>query len=150
MDPRVALDRLRERAGVELVERIEHLDRARAARPVDGVLPAPERGDHVDADVVLAGGGLSLLVAAELARLGVSVVVLERARAGAAHREWNASDDELAPLVETGIVSPAELAELVVGRYRDGLCAFHGGAPRRVRGVLDRAVDAGPLLERVR
>ncbi|HSO31952.1 MAG TPA: lycopene cyclase, partial [Labilithrix sp.] len=82
--------------------------------------------------------------------LGVSVVVLERARAGAAHREGNASDDELAPLVETGIVSPTELAELVVGRYRDGLCAFHGGTPRRVRGVLDRAVDAGPLLERVR
>ena len=150
MDARTALDRVRDRAGVELVERIEHLDRARAARPVDGVLAAPEPGARVDADVVLAGGGLSLLVAAELARLGLDVVVLERARAGAAHREWNASDEELAVLVETELVSALELSALVVGRYREGICAFHGGTPRRVRGVLDRAVDAGPLLERVR
>ena len=150
MDPRFALDRLRERAGDELVERIEHLDRSRAHRPVDAPLPPPERTTPVDVDVVLAGGGLSLLVAAELARLGLSVTVLERARAGAAHREWNASDEELVTLVDAGIVSAEELETLIVGRYRDGLCAFHGGAPRHVRGVLDRAVDAGPLLERVR
>ncbi len=150
MDSHFALERLRERAGAELVERIEHLDRSRTTRPVDAALPAPDRNAPTDADVVIAGGGLSLLVAAELARLGLSVVVLERARAGAAHREWNASDAELAPLVDAGIVTAAELEDLIVGRYRDGLCAFHGGAPRHVRGVLDRAVDAGPLLERVR
>lgn len=145
-----ALDRLRERAGAELVDRIEHLDRTRTARPQDRALPPPDADATVDADVVLAGGGLSLLVAAELARLGLRVVVVERARAGRAHREWNASDRELAPLVEAGIVTPVELGELVVGRYDDGVCAFHEGTPRRVRGVLDRAVDAGPLLARVR
>jgi lycopene cyclase CruA len=150
MNGTAALDRLRERAGAELVERIEHLDRARTSRPVDAPLPPPDAGAALDADVVLAGGGLSLLVAAELARLGARVVVLERSRAGAAHREWNASDDELAPLVESGIVTPAELSSLVVGRYREGVCAFHGGTPHRVRGVLDRAIDAGPLLDRVR
>ncbi|MDB4943162.1 MAG: hypothetical protein JWP97_2696 [Labilithrix sp.] len=145
-----ALGVLRERAGDELVERLEHLDRVRSARPRDAALPPPDAGAAVDTDVVLAGGGLSLLVAAELARLGVRVTVLERTRAGEAHREWNASDHELRPLVETGLVTEAELDALVVGRYRDGLCAFHGGTPRHVRGVLDRAVDAGPLLARVR
>lgn len=150
MDARTALDRVRERAGAELVERIEHLDATRATRRADRDLPKPAPEESVEVDVVVAGGGLSLLVAAELARLGVSVLVVERARAGAAHREWNASEAELAPLVRAGIVTPLELDELVVARYRDGICAFHGGAPRHVRDVLDRAVDAGPLLERVR
>lgn len=150
MNPRRALDLVRERAGVELVERIEHLDAARVTRAVDRELVPPDADAQIEADVVVAGGGLSLLVAAELARLGTSVVVVERARAGAAHREWNASDEELVPLVASGIVTAAELGELVVGRYREGVCSFHGGTPRRVRGVLDRAVDAGPLLARVR
>jgi len=145
-----ALHRLRERAGVELVERIEHLDAVRAERRVDRALTPPDAGAHVDADVVMGGGGLSLLVAAELARLGVSVTVVERSRAGAAHREWNASDAELTPLVETGIVTREELERIVVARYRDGICAFHGGVPRHVTGVLDCAVDAGPLLARIR
>lgn len=149
-DGRAALDRLRERTGAEFVERIEHLDATRGGRHADRCLPALDRDATVDVDVVVAGGGLSLLVAAELGRLGLRVLVVERARAGVAHREWNASEDELSPLVTAGIVTRAELEELVVARYREGLCAFHGGAPRRVRGVLDHAVDAGPLLERVR
>ena len=150
MTPSRALDSLRARAGQELVERIEHLDAVRGTRPIDRALSPPDASARIDADVVVAGGGLSLLVAAELARQGVTVLVIERARAGAAHREWNASDAELEPLVDAGIVTREELAELIVGRYRDGVCAFHGGTPRRVRGVLDRAVDAGPLLARVR
>ena len=150
MDARKALDRLRERTSAELVERIEHLDRTRTVRAVDAPLEPPDRNAHLDADVVVAGGGLSLLVAAELARLGLRVTVLDRARAGAAHREWNASDDELAVLVEAGIVTTAELDALVVGRYREGICQFYGGPAHRVRGVLDRAVDALPLLTHVR
>lgn len=146
-----ALAVVRERGGDELAERLSFLDaRAGASRRVDDVLAAPDADARPEVDVVMAGGGLSLLVAAELARLGVSVVVLERARAGVAHREWNASDRELRPLVEAGIVSEAELERLVVARYDDGFCAFHGGPARHVRGVLDRAVDAGPLLARAR
>lgn len=150
MRPERALDLVRERAGPEVVERIEHLDATRTHRLVDADLAPPDVDAQIEADVVVAGGGLSLLIAAELARLGARVVVIERSRAGVAHREWNASDEELVPLVVSGIVTAAELEELVVGRYREGLCAFHGGTPRRVRGVLDRAVDAGPLLARVR
>jgi lycopene cyclase CruA len=150
MRPERALDLVRERAGPEVVERIEHLDATRTRRSVDADLVPPDVDARIEADVVVAGGGLSLLISAELARLGARVVVIERSRAGVAHREWNASDDELVPLVASGIVTAAELEELVVGRYREGLCAFHGGTPRRVRGVLDRAVDAGPLLTRAR
>lgn len=147
---RSALDLIRERAGAELAERIEHLDRVRKAPRRDEALPPPDSDASLDADVVFLGGGLSILVAAELARIGASVVVLERSRAGAAHREWNASAPELAPLVTAGLVTEEELDELIVARYREGICSFFGGAPRIVRGALDHAVDAGPLLERVR
>lgn len=150
MTPERARSFLQERAGRELVERLEHLDRVRGKPRTDVSLPPPDAEARLDTDVVFAGGGLSLLVAAELARLGVKVTVVERARAGAAHREWNASDPELVPLVRSGIVTAEELEGLVVGRYRDGICAFHGGTPRHVQGVLDRAVDAGPLLAKVR
>lgn len=141
---------LRERAGAELVERILHLDRSRVSRPVDPPLRRPERGARTEADVVFLGGGLSLVIAAELARLGVRVVVLERARAGSVHREWNASAAELKPLVLSGLFDDAELSAITVARYASGICAFHGGAPRVVRGVLDHAVDAAAFLARVR
>lgn len=148
--PRSALDLIRDHGGPELAERLCHLDRVRDSRPRDEMIAGPDRTASVDADVVFMGGGLSLLIAAELARFGVRVVVLERARAGSAHREWNASAEELVPLVEAGIVDRTELDELIVARYREGVCSFHGGAPHPVKGVLDHAVDAGGLLEKVR
>jgi lycopene cyclase CruA len=76
--------------------------------------------------------------------------VLDRARAGVAHREWNASAAELRPLVRGGILTERELDALVVARYRTGLCRFAGGASHEVQGVLDHAVDAGGLLSHVR
>lgn len=135
-----------ERIGVEACERLEHLDRVRGSRVADTSLHPPDAKASVDFDVAIAGGGLSLLLAAELGRLGLRVVVIERARAGAAHREWNASDRELEPLVTSAIFTREELDEAIVGRYERGVCVFGGAPARTVHGVLDRAVDAGRLL----
>jgi lycopene cyclase CruA len=151
-----ALAQVRARGGAELAERLLHLDRVRREREqrpgaaVDRALPPPDPGASPDCDVVMAGGGLSLLVAAELARLGLRVVVLERARAGVAHREWNASDPELRPLVAAGIGSEADLARWTVARYERGVCRFGGGASHVVRGALDVALDGGAFLADVR
>jgi lycopene cyclase CruA len=141
---------LRERIGPEAFERLTHLDRVRGERTPDLHLRQPDSAVTPDFDVALAGGGLSLLLAAELARLGLRVMVIERARAGAAHREWNASASELVPLVESGIFTDEELERAIVGRYDHGICAFHGAPPRIVRGVLDRAIDARAVLEGAR
>lgn len=141
---------VRERADAELVERLEHLDAVRSRLPRDAPVVPPAPGTRLDADVVFLGGGLSLFIAAELARLGRRVVVLERARAGAVHREWNASEVELRRLVTTGLLTEAELQAMIVARYDEGICAFHGHPATAVRGVLDRAVDAAALLARVR
>lgn len=139
-----------ERIGAEALERLTHLDRARGVPTLDTPLRPPDGAATVDVDVVFAGGGLSLLLAAELARLGVRVMVIERARAGAGHREWNASDRELEPLVLSGIFTQEELERAIVGRYDHGICAFSGSPPRVVRGVLDRAIDASAVLAAAR
>lgn len=154
-DPReAARGRVHEAGGVELLERLEHLDGLRRARPERAAaIPAPrapDAGAHVDVDVAVAGGGLWLLLAPLLAARGLSVAVFDRARIGASHREWNASDGELAELVRLGLLDAETLDRLVVARYRHGTCRFHGGGSYPVAGVLDRAVDAGGLLAHAR
>lgn len=143
---------VREAGGDELVERLDHLDRVRAQSPSPVPPPAaPDRGAHVDADVLFAGGGLSLLHAIGLARRGLSVTVADRARVGVGHREWNASRAELEALVTAGIVTTTELDDdLIVARYDRGVCRWHRGGEHVVRGVLDCAVDAEALLGRAR
>ncbi|MEJ7733233.1 MAG: lycopene cyclase [Polyangiaceae bacterium] len=146
-----ALARVREAGGQELAERLLHLDAVRDAPRAQAPRPrAPDIGAEPDFDVVIAGGGLSLLYAPVLASHGLRVAVLERARAGAVHREWNASGPELQALVRAGLVSAAELEALIVARYRVGVCRWHGGGEYAVRGVLDHAVDAAALLEQAR
>ncbi len=137
---------VRDAGGAELLERLEHLDAAREAPRPDATVEAPTASPEWD--VVFAGGGLSLLVAAALAKRGARVLVVDRARAGTAHREWNASEAELQPLLDRGLLE--SLDEVRVATYDDGFCQFHGGPPYRVRGVLDVAVDAGALLAAVR
>ncbi|MFH1807294.1 MAG: lycopene cyclase [Pseudomonadota bacterium] len=147
--------RIRDSGGDELTERLVQLEamrceRARQSpRPGEAATP-PDASAAVDYDVVLAGGGLSLLLAPVLADQGLRVGVFERHRAGTAHREWNASAPELRPLVEAGLFSDDEVQALVVARYAQGVCRWHRGGRYPVQGVLDNAVDAGALLDAVR
>jgi len=143
--------RVREAGGPELLERLEWLDAERARPPVKApFIRAPERGTRPDFDVVLAGGGLSLLFAPVLANLGLKVGVFERGRAAVVHREWNISRSELGPLTASGLFSPREVESLIVARYEHGVCRWHGGGEYPVRGALDHALDAGRLLAEVR
>ncbi|MET0403198.1 MAG: lycopene cyclase [Cystobacter sp.] len=143
--------RVREAGGPELLERLEWLE-ARDARPV---APPPYMGRpdgrlHPDFDVVLVGGGLSLLYAPVLAGLGLKVGVFERARAAEVHREWNISGSELEPLTASGLFTREEVESFIVARYERGVCRWHGGGEYPVRGVLDHALDAGAFLSAVR
>lgn len=152
MTPAEARSRVREAGGAELLDRLEHLDTSRATRPRDDdPPPAPHADDTaLDYDVVLAGGGLSLLYAPLLAARGLRVGVFERGRAAVAQREWNASGPELQALVRAGLVTDDELDQIVVARYARGICRWHGGGTYPVTGVLDHAVDAGALLQLAR
>ncbi len=153
MTPDEARRRVQEAGGEELCERLEHLDATRDARTTrkPEVGPSlPDRGASPDYDVVIAGGGLWLLVAPLLAARGLRVAVFDRARIGHAHREWNCSAKELLPLSSCGLFTEEEVSELVVAKYDHGVCRWHGGGSYPVKNVLDHAVDAGKLLAAVR
>lgn len=105
-------------------------------------------GDHFD--VIIAGGGLSLIYAATLAAAGQRVCVFDRRDIGCGHREWNISRPELQPLRESGLFSAAEVDRLLLTQYRMGICRFGSGENHAVREVLDCVVDAGRLLTALR
>lgn len=132
----------------------EHLLRLDAGwgrrAPVSTDAPAPDRRAQPDFDVLIAGGGVSLLYAAALARRGWRVGVFDRRRIGAGHREWNISGRELAPLSRHGLFTPEEVEALVALRYRHGLVRWHGGGTHVVHDVLDCAIDAEGLLAGLR
>ncbi|MEO8288750.1 MAG: hypothetical protein ABI670_20210 [Chloroflexota bacterium] len=107
-------------------------------------------------DVVIAGGGLGLVAGASLARRGLRVMVFDRDRVGAAHREWNISERELASLVDWGIFSREELASTIATRYKSGVISFDStgtgmpSCPLITDGVLDVALDAQSVLDLAR
>jgi lycopene cyclase CruA len=109
----------------------------------------PARGVP-DYDLVLAGGGLSLVYGAYLARAGLRVAVFDQRRVGAGHREWNISRRELVPLVASGLFTDEEVRRLVLLEYQRGIVHWHGGGVWPVREVLDCVVDAQGLLTRLR
>lgn len=140
-----------EQGGAELAERLLALERSRSAPRAEAQdVAAPERATAFDADVLIAGGGLSLLLAPALAKRGLSVMIADRGTVGAVHREWNVSEDELPALVDSGVFDEDEVASLVLNRYRYGNCRWHEGGTYPVRGVLDHALDAKGLLTMAR
>ena len=142
---------VREAGGADLLERLQHLDALAGTRRVDESLEKPIASDlSTDVDVVIAGGGLSLLYAPLLAARGLRVLVADRARIGRAHREWNAQLAELSTLVRLGLLTEEDVTRVVVRTYAYGVCTWYEGGTYPVKGVLDCAFDGRALLSLVR
>jgi lycopene cyclase CruA len=122
--------------------------------PTTAALPGCAPGDHYD--VVIAGGSLGLVSGVGLAQRGLRVLVFDRDKVGAAHREWNISRRELAALSGWGIFTPQEIARTIATEYRQGVISFDatgtGGeaCPLYLEGVLDVALDAQSVLDLAR
>ena len=145
--------RVKEAGGEALFERLLHLDQRLAQKPTPNPtrpVLGPDKAHKPDFDVIIAGGGLSLLLAPLLAQRGLKTAVLERSRAGGAHREWNASKAELSALTQSGLFSAPELEAILAARYKHGICRWHEGGSYAVKGVLDLCIDAGLLLQKAR
>lgn len=138
-------------AGDAALRHIAYLDQRfgrRAQVAIETLRRGPAEAPRFD--VVVAGGGLSLIYAAALQRAGLRVAVFDRRRIGCGHREWNISREELHPLVESGLFSAAEVERLILLSYEHGFCRFAGGGCYPVRDVLDCVVDAEALLTGLR
>jgi lycopene cyclase CruA len=105
---------------------------------------------RADFDVAIAGGGLSLIYAAYLARAGLKVAVFDRRQIGCGHREWNISRAELGPLMDSGLFSAEEVERLIELEYERGIVRWFGGGTYPVRHVLDCVVASAPLLDGLR
>jgi lycopene cyclase CruA len=122
--------------------------------PIADQVPKCSPGDEYD--VVIAGGGLGLIAGVALARRGLHVLVFDKDRVGAAHREWNISERELSSLVRHGLFTWDELEGAIGARYNRGLIAFHPegtgvpACPLELHGVLDVALDAQAVLDLAR
>jgi len=125
--------------------------------PCDALPPA-----DATYDVIYVGGVLGLVNATALlagaTRTGqpLHVALIDEAKAGFAHREWNISRAELAELVAAGVVTWDDLEGIVASRYQAGIIRFHAagtGAPAipvDTTDVLDMAVRADALLDHCR
>ena len=106
-----------------------------------------------DGDLIYAGSGLGLLHAYEMARRGWRVLVFDRNEVGCVHREWNISRSELQALVDGGGWSWAELDQVIMNEYHDGLVRFYrhqDPITLHLPEVLNIALDAGALLAMTR
>lgn len=146
LDAADVLQRLTAAGGVSMGARFRGLDGLASHDPIETVADAPQRDTPVDFDVVLVGGGLSVLLAQALAQRGWRVAVYERAARIEAHRAWNASWSEIEALRESDLVPLSLLRSWLLAQYDHGICRWHQGSTTRVTGVLDCALDASALL----
>ncbi|MBV5326570.1 MAG: lycopene beta-monocyclase CruA [Chlorobium sp.] len=108
-----------------------------------------------DFDLIYAGGTLSLLHAAVMARqYDRKVLVFDRHTPAQSTRDWNISRGELLKLADTGVFSLSELESVILRAYKTGWVEFYkpDGSQKRlyIRNVLDCAVDADLLLSMAR
>jgi len=112
--------------------------------------------------VIYLGGVLGLINATALlagtrrAADALRVAVIDEAKAGYAHREWNISRAELHELIAAGVLVERDLDDVVATRYQSGIIRFHAenagiaAVPVDTTDVLDVAVRADMLLARCR
>jgi lycopene cyclase CruA len=142
----------------------EEVDREQVTREeVDREQVTGNRREEVDReegnreeiyDIIYIGGALGSIHAAVMAKLGYKVLLVERLPFGKMNREWNISRDEIQSLINLGLLTNAELAEIISREYIDGFNKFFdGNNPSNLKSsvlhtptVLNIALDSERLL----
>ncbi|MEN9229320.1 MAG: hypothetical protein Q6L68_00315 [Thermostichus sp. DG02_5_bins_236] len=115
--------------------------------PKSVVQTCSEELGSLDADVVIAGGTLGILLGAALAKRGWRVILLERGILRGRAQEWNISGQELQVLLALDLLTPPELEQVQVTHYPAGRIGFGDGPSWWVEDVLNVGVDPVGLLE---
>ncbi|MDJ0583252.1 FAD-binding oxidoreductase [Crocosphaera sp.] len=103
--------------------------------------------NEFDADIIICGGTLGILIATSLQKQGYSIILIERGKLRGREQEWNISRQELNTFVELELLSITELEQAIATEYNPGRVSFHKGYELWVEDVLNIGVDPVFLLE---
>lgn len=113
-----------------------------------------EKGERPVWDVVVTGGTLGIFSAAALAVKGHKVLVVEQGKLVGRTQEWNISRKELEALVETGVLTQAQMDQCIVTEYSPQRVGFNSDDETyeldTINGVLNLGVDPLTLIELVK
>ncbi|MGK7938554.1 MAG: FAD-binding oxidoreductase [Crocosphaera sp.] len=102
---------------------------------------------ELDADIIIAGGTLGILIATTLQKQGYKVILIEKGVLKGRQQEWNISRQELETFVELDLLSISELEQAIATEYNPGRVSFYQGYELWVRDILNIGVDPVFLLE---
>ncbi|MDJ0731445.1 MAG: FAD-binding oxidoreductase [Crocosphaera sp.] len=100
-----------------------------------------------DADIIICGGTLGILIATTLQKQGNRVILVEKGKLKGREQEWNISRQELNTFVELNLLSTRELEQAIATEYNPGRVSFHKGYELWVEDVLNIGIDPVFLLE---
>lgn len=133
--------------GLDRLDRLWSQWRSPLTPPPAIVHPSPTPlGNAHDADVIVAGGTLGILLATALQQRGWRVCVLERGQLQGRTQEWNISRQELQSLTRLGLLTEQEWEVAIASEYNPSRIQFLGGDPFWVRDVLNVGIDPAYLL----
>jgi flavin-dependent dehydrogenase len=98
-------------------------------------------------DVVVCGGTLGVFLATALALRGMKVAIIEKGPLRGRVQEWNVSRKELQELVHAGVLTQAEIEEVVAIEFNPSRVAFAGGTELWVTDILNLGVSPARLIE---
>ncbi|WVZ92917.1 hypothetical protein U9M48_038947 [Paspalum notatum var. saurae] len=98
-------------------------------------------------DVIVCGGTLGIFVATALSSKGLRVGIIERNIIKGREQEWNISRKELMEIVEIGILSEAELEQIISSEFNPNRCGFEGRGEIWVDNILNLGVSPAKLVE---
>ncbi|BAQ65387.1 NAD(P)/FAD-dependent oxidoreductase [Geminocystis sp. NIES-3709] len=118
------------------------------------VLFHDETKGKADYDLVYIGGALGAIHAALMAKLGYSVLLVERLKFGRMNREWNISRQEFQVLIDLELFTKKEFESIISAEYQDGFSKFFdANNPSHLKAevlhtpnVLNIAIDTSKLL----
>ncbi|MDJ0844928.1 FAD-dependent oxidoreductase [Crocosphaera sp.] len=115
--------------------------------PPTVITQSQETLNEFDADIIICGGTLGILIATTLQKKGYRVTLIEKGKLRGREQEWNISRQELDTFVELDLLSSQELEQAIATEYNPARVSFHKGYELWVEDVLNIGVDPVFLLE---
>ncbi|MDJ0658233.1 MAG: FAD-binding oxidoreductase [Crocosphaera sp.] len=115
--------------------------------PPTVITQSQETLNEFDADIIICGGTLGILIATTLQKKGYRIILIEKGKLKGREQEWNISRQELNTFVELDVLSDKELEQAIATEYNPARVSFHKGYELWVQDVLNIGVDPVFLLE---